>query len=553
MNPQRGLALGDRSAPNLKRYLPWVVAATLAVSVVPIALVSQLTSAGLVRSVFVSAALAILISLVASSAGTAWWKKRRAEHDLVFSELMIWGWLRRLRTERRLSRAAELLGNEKAVSASRQVELFEELVSALEARDAYTHGHTRRVTRHAAAIAERMGLPREQVTKVRTAAAIHDVGKLNTPREVLNKPGRLTDEEFTVIKQHPVDGAKMAVRLGDDEITAMVLHHHERLDGTGYPSRLAGDAIPLGARIIAVADTFDAITSSRAYRGASSHKKALGILTKEAGTQLDPDAVRAFCSHYSGKRGVAVWSLLTGVPERLIPWPALSSAPLTKTVAALAVAGALGGSAAELAKSSHYSGIRRAAGSAGTVRAFAQVAGAASGSKSSGSGPRPVVSSRPRRPGSSTAAPGRARSGHGGSLGQTGVHGTSAPATGTGPAGSTAQSGSSGGASRPVDTRPSSQTGSGGGSGGGGSTPSGSSPGGSSQGGGSSSQGGTPSLPNGTPPLPSGTPSLPSGTPSLPTTTPSLPTTTPSLPTGTPTVPVGTPTTPGGTPSLPTP
>src|SRR5205823_10854556 len=148
--------------------------------------------------------------------------------------------------------------------------------------------------------------------------------------EVLNKPGRLTEAEFAVIKRHPVDGAQMAAPLGDADVTAMVLHHHERLDGTGYPGGLAGDQIPLGARIIAVADTFDAITSRRAYRGAGSHKKALAILIAEAGTQLDPEAVRAFCSHYSGTRGVALGSLLTSAPERLLPWrwSALSSAPV---------------------------------------------------------------------------------------------------------------------------------------------------------------------------------------------------------------------------------
>ena len=353
IQPARPPIVGDRSAPNLRQYLPHVVAATLAVAVLPILLASCLVRAGLLNSALGSAALTIVASLGTSSAGSALWKARRRSHELVFSELMIWGWVRRQRAERRLSRATELLGKEPATSAREErVKLFEELATALESGDPYTHGHSRRVTRHAATIAERMGLSRELVDKVRTAAAIHDVGKINTPTAVLNKPGRLTDEEFAVIKRHPVEGAEMAVRLGDDEITAMVLHHHERLDGTGYPSGLVGDEIPLGARIIAVADTFDAITSTRAYRKANSHKKALAILTKESGTQLDPDAVRAFRSHYSGKRGVALWSLLTSAPQRLLPWlwTELSSAPLTKGIAALAVAGALGGSAAELAR-----------------------------------------------------------------------------------------------------------------------------------------------------------------------------------------------------------
>jgi hypothetical protein len=189
------------------------------------------------------------------------------------------------------------------------------------------------------------------VAKVRTAAILHDVGKVNTPLAVLHKAGRLTDDEFGVIKQHPVDGAVMVSILGDAELTAMVRHHHERLDGTGYPDRLSGDRIPLGARIIAVADTFDAITSVRPYRGASPHKKAIDILAKEAGTQLDPAAVRAFDSCYAGRRPVAVWAALVNAVERLVSWlaggfGAASSASLAPIVAVAAASGAIGGTTA---------------------------------------------------------------------------------------------------------------------------------------------------------------------------------------------------------------
>lgn len=344
--------MDDRSARRLKRYLPHAVAATAVVIVLPIGVMSLLVSGGLIDSVFVTGPVAMLISLGASWGGGSWWKKRRASHELVFSDLMIWGWLRRLRNERRISRAAELLGDNVELPTEQQIAYFKQLANALEARDPYTHGHTRRVTAHAVAIAERLGLSRDQIAKIRTAAAIHDIGKLNTPREVLNKPGQLSDEEFAVIKRHPAEGAEMAARLGDPDITAMVLHHHERLDGTGYPGRLAGETIPLGARIIAVADTFDAITSKRPYRGASSHKKGMTILDKEAGTQLDPEAVKAFRSHYSGLRGVAIGSLVSSGPGQLLPWRwGLSSvAPAAKSLAAVAIAGALGTTAAGLAK-----------------------------------------------------------------------------------------------------------------------------------------------------------------------------------------------------------
>src|ERR1700760_4005336 len=100
----------------------------------------------------------------------------------------------------------------------------------------------------------------------------------------------------------------------------MVRPHHERLDGTGYPDGLSGTEIPLGARIIAVADTFDAITSARPYRAASAHKKAIDILHEEAGTRLDPDVVKAFCSNYAGRGPLALWSFVSGLPERLVTW-----------------------------------------------------------------------------------------------------------------------------------------------------------------------------------------------------------------------------------------
>jgi putative nucleotidyltransferase with HDIG domain len=510
--------MGERSAPNLKRFLPHVIGATAIVILLPIALVSLLASVSVLGSVFVSGPIAMVVSLAASSAASAWWRKRPGSHDLVFSDLMLWGWLRRLRTERRLSRAVELLGTDSEVPREQQIAYFEELASALEARDPYTHGHTRRVTGHAVAIAERMGLPREQVAKVRTAAAIHDIGKLNTPREVLNKPGRLTDEEFDVIKRHPVDGAEMAARLGDDEITAMVRHHHERLDGTGYPDRLSGEQIPLGARIIAVADTFDAITSKRPYRGASSHNKGIVILTKEAGTQLDPHAVRAFSSHYSGRRGVAAGSLLTSLPGRLIPWRLGfgSAASLTKGIAALAVAGVLGGSAAELAKPSAARGMRRVA----------------LATRSETASPRSDGSRRAHFPRLRGVAPASKRAAHRG--GPTARHAGRKPASRPSGATNRRQAPAAGvGRSAVAAAGPSAS-------------------GGSSGAGPSSSPSGTPSLPTGTPSLPTGTPSLPTGTPSVPTGTPSLPGGTPSVPSGTPSLPTGTPSVPTGTPSVPT-
>ena len=261
--------------------------------------------------------MGIVLSLLFASLGEAAWKRLPSSQDLVFADLMLWGWLRRSVAERRLAQAEKLLG-ENPEGAS--LDALIDLSGLLEARDARTYGHSQRVTRHAERIAATMGLPAAEVAKIRTAAALHDVGKLHTPRSILNKPGRLTDGEFAVVKRHPVDGAAMAGGIGDPEITAMIRHHHERLDGRGYPDGLAGEEIPLGARIIAVADTFDAITSNRTYRRASVHKRALDVLSTEAGKQLDGDAVAAFRGYYRGQRTVALSALVAAAPQRFLSW-----------------------------------------------------------------------------------------------------------------------------------------------------------------------------------------------------------------------------------------
>ena len=289
----------------------------------PAAIVTAVVPAGHPALLLVSVPLAVALSVGASRVGAAVWKRRPPSRDLVFADLMLWGWLRRFRAERRLAEARRVLGPgaaAKGQSAEQRVTALTQLSGLLEARDSYTHGHSRRVTRHAERIARAMHLPAAEVARVRTAAALHDVGKIHTPREILNKPDRLTEAEFAVIKRHPGDGADMLAGIGDAEITAMVRHHHERLDGAGYPHGLAGEEIPLGARIIAVADTFDAMTSSRSYRRAGSHKKALDVLSREAGSQLDARAVAAFLSYYSGSRSVAWSALAAAAPQRFFTW-----------------------------------------------------------------------------------------------------------------------------------------------------------------------------------------------------------------------------------------
>ena len=168
------------------------------------------------------------------------------------------------------------------------------LAKAVDARDTYTGSHSERVSQCAARIAVRLGLDVEQVELTRLAGSLHDLGKLAIPEEILRKAGALTDSERLVLERHPQIGFRMLDSLGVDPVASIVLHHHERWDGTGYPDGLRGDLIPLGARIIFVADAFDAMTSDRVYRARLSREEALAELERCSGTQFDPAIVDAF-------------------------------------------------------------------------------------------------------------------------------------------------------------------------------------------------------------------------------------------------------------------
>jgi putative nucleotidyltransferase with HDIG domain len=337
------------------RFLPHAVVATLAVVVLPAVAVSFVGTLGSPWLAVASVLLAMAISIAAASAGSAIWARRPGSRDMVFADLMLWGWLRRVRAERRLAEARGLLGaapgGSEAIEMSRErrCEVLQQLAAELEAKDSYTLGHSRRVTRHSERIARELGLPDDEVARIRTAASVHDVGKVRTPRQMLTKPGPLSDEEFAVVRRHAADGADMVSGLGDAAVAAMVRHHHERLDGSGYPDGLRGGDIPLGARIIAVADTFDAMTSTRPYQRSYKHRQALEVLSEDAGRRLDADAVSAFLRYYSGTRGVAWSAVGFAAQPRLAAWAggALSgvggwTAPVPQSLAAI-LAAALAG------------------------------------------------------------------------------------------------------------------------------------------------------------------------------------------------------------------
>jgi diguanylate cyclase (GGDEF)-like protein/putative nucleotidyltransferase with HDIG domain len=168
------------------------------------------------------------------------------------------------------------------------------LARAVDARNAYMGSHSQRVAELAARTARRLGLPDELVELTRLAASLHDLGKLAIPEELLRKPGPLTEPERMILERHPQIGFRMLESLGVNTVAEWVLHHHERWDGSGYPDGLPGERIPLGARIIFVADAYDAMTSECVYRRRVSPLEAVAELDRCAGTQFDPEIVSAF-------------------------------------------------------------------------------------------------------------------------------------------------------------------------------------------------------------------------------------------------------------------
>lgn len=186
--------------------------------------------------------------------------------------------------------------NEKIVSHNHLMELANSLAGAIDAKDPYTKGHSTSVSRYSEALARAINLPEDEVQKIKLGALLHDVGKIGIPENVLKKPDKLSDDEWNIMKQHPVIGAEKVLAPNEAlrELIPMVKYHHEHIDGSGYPEKLKGDAIPLEARIIAVADTYHALISDRPYRKGMSVEKACEILQEGAGKQWDADLIRQF-------------------------------------------------------------------------------------------------------------------------------------------------------------------------------------------------------------------------------------------------------------------
>jgi putative nucleotidyltransferase with HDIG domain len=277
--------------------------------------------------IFLAASLGVVLAIAVMVVGNLLWSRRPEAFDIGFSDLMLWRWMRRRRAEDDLAHGARLLGLDRSgqpidavrISPEQQLQVLKDLTGALESKDPYTHGHSQRVERHSYRTAAEMGLSAEDIEDLRKAAALHDVGKIRVPDRILRKAGPLTPEERTIVEEHAVVGAWMVSSVGNADVIAAVRHHHERWDGAGYPDGISGSDIPLFARMIAVADAYDAITSTRPYRASSGRDDAVTALRAGAGSHFDPEVVEMFIQALPSRVPLAAGLfVLLGGPGRVI-------------------------------------------------------------------------------------------------------------------------------------------------------------------------------------------------------------------------------------------
>lgn len=224
--------------------------------------------------------------LIATADGALYWGKLTGKNTVLIYHPDV---VEVLSAEERARRAEE----------ASYLDLVKSLADAVDARDPYTRLHSQGVSELATKLAGKISLDPEKISDVKTAGLLHDVGKIGVPDAVLNKPGRLTEEEMAVIKNHPVLSAQIIQSTSLGSIVPIVRAHHERWDGNGYPDALKGKKIPFEARILAIADTFDAMTTDRPYRKALSVEEALAEIKRCSGTQFDPHLVQAFLEMFA--------------------------------------------------------------------------------------------------------------------------------------------------------------------------------------------------------------------------------------------------------------
>ena len=293
-----------------------------------------------------------VLTLTIVVGGTRLWERHPAAAIFSFGDLMLWNWARRHRAEVRLVRNTQLLGFDRtgayqgdtiAQDDDERLELLAEIADALDAKSSYTFNHPNRVEKLARDMGEALGLSEEQLTKLSTAAFLHDVGNIRIPEHILRKPFGLSEEEKRTVESHALLGAMMAYEVVTRDVADGILHHHERWDGLGYPNGKNGRDIPFFARLIALAEAYDAMTSTRPHRQSLSPAAALDELRKEAGTHFDPLAIEALVAVLP--KPLPIFDhmpMLAAIRPRLRQWIllvqrvgriALSSAVTTATIA----------------------------------------------------------------------------------------------------------------------------------------------------------------------------------------------------------------------------
>ncbi|MGH2806488.1 MAG: HD domain-containing phosphohydrolase [Actinomycetota bacterium] len=278
-------------------------AATLGVAVIPtFASFATLVFGQPYPRPFLAVVMSILLTAGAIVLGSAVWNTQPESAGFSFGDLMLWSWVRREWAERQLVEATAVLGFDRKgtfvgdtkATPDEQMLAVRQIAAALDAKCSYTLGHSRRVEKHARKVAEALGLSFAETEALATAAALHDIGNISIPDHLLRKTGELTIDERMSIEAHVLLGAMMVLKAGSEDVVEGIRHHHERLDGKGYPSGLRRDDIPLYARIIGIAEAYDAMTSTRPYRQGFGREHAIEVLRAEAGSQFDADLVEMF-------------------------------------------------------------------------------------------------------------------------------------------------------------------------------------------------------------------------------------------------------------------
>jgi HD-GYP domain-containing protein (c-di-GMP phosphodiesterase class II) len=239
--------------------------------------------------------IAQLIIVTGETWNISWW----LYHFLLLGSVivMVWGIVNQYVSSKSITASIKLMfrANPRDWINTYMSSSVRELVMTTEARDSYTAGHNYRVALYALKLGEELSLSSAELRAIAQGGLVHDVGKLRIPDTILNKPGKLTPQEREIIEVHPVSGYDLCKRLGFmPEELSVIRSHHEKWDGSGYPDQLAGEQIPLLARVTAVADVYDALTSSRSYRKAMSHDAAMEIILKDSGRHFDPLCVKAW-------------------------------------------------------------------------------------------------------------------------------------------------------------------------------------------------------------------------------------------------------------------